>query len=102
MKKFDSIINLTPPIYESDIEFVNNIYRSNKEKKVLIEIENTKGLSSELLKKLDEDIFIRVESGYDKNRIDMYEGVIFSDGTNADYLYDSVSYFGSYIISFFK
>lgn len=102
MKKFDSIINLTPPIYESDIEFVNNIYRSNKEKKVLIEIENTKGLSSELLKKLDEDIFIRVESGYDKDRIDMYEGVIFSDGTNADYLYDSVIYSRNELINILR
>ena len=38
------------------------------QQKILIEIPNTKGISSELLKTLNKDVSIRIEGGYDKER----------------------------------
>ena len=63
-----------------NIEQLNELKRRYPNLNVLVEIPNTYDLSSEMLKKLDKRIAIRVAGGYDKNRIDNCNDIKYDDG----------------------
>ena len=67
MNNYDRKISLTT-LNASTISQINALKTQNPQQKILIEIPNTKGISSELLKNLDKGISIRIEGGYDKSR----------------------------------
>lgn len=79
MNNYDRQISLTT-LDSSTINQINVLKSQNPQQKILIEIQNTKGISSQLLNTLNQDIYIRIEGGYDKaiaNRLgqikDFYE-----------------------------
>ncbi len=102
MNKYDKILKLAIPIKKMDIEFVNDISRQYPNYKILIEIKNTRGLSSKLLENLNENIDIRVEGGYDQTRRKAFKNVIFSDGEDSSYYYEAVIYSRNELINILR
>lgn len=75
-----------------NIEQLNELKRRYPNLNVLVEIPNTYDLSSEMLKKLDKRIAIRVAGGYDKNRIDNCNDIKYDDGETGEYFTTAVIY----------
>lgn len=68
MNNYDRQISLTT-LDSSTINQINVLKSQNPQQKILIEISNTKGISSQLLNKLNQDISIRIAGAYDKERV---------------------------------
>lgn len=72
-----------------NVNYINNICKHYPNSKILIEVQNTKGISSAMLRQLNSNILIRVAGGYDANRISRYGKDLF---WASNYYYDSVIY----------
>lgn len=72
-----------------NVNYVNNICKHYPNSKILIEVQNTKGISSTMLKQLNSNILIRIAGGYDTDRINRYGKDLF---WSSNYYYDSVIY----------
>ncbi len=68
------------------IQDLNNLL-ADEDDEAVIEIPNTKGLSSEMLKELDDRYSIRVAGGYDEERIKDYEKIKFNNGESGEEYY---------------
>ena len=91
MDKYDKKISLAT-LDSSTISQINAIKAKNPQQKILVEIPNTKGISSELLKKLNRDIFIRIAGAYDKERVSRLGNVKYSNGETGEYYTSAVIY----------
>lgn len=74
---------------EKTVAYINSLVGNNN---VLIEIPNTKGISSELVKKLDSRVYIRVSGGYNDELIRNLGNVRYSNGETGEYYTSSVIY----------
>ena len=84
---------------ESTINYINNIVNGNSDN-ILIEIPNTKGISSDLIKKLNDRVFIRVAGGYTDEVVNNMRNVTFRSGNNGyDTYYNSVIYTKNELVS---
>lgn len=79
---------LTP----SKIQELNDMRRKNPSQRILVEIPNTKGISSELLEKLSPRISIRIAGAYDKKLVERRKGVRYVSGETGQYYTDAVIY----------
>lgn len=55
-----------------DINFINNFCNQHPNDKVLVEVQNTKGISSSMIRRVNPNVAIRIAGGYDDNRISRY------------------------------
>ena len=84
---------------ESTVNYINNIVNGNNDN-ILVEIPNTKGISSELIKKLNNRVFIRVAGGFTDEVVNNMRNVTYSDGNNGyDIYYNSVIYTKNELVS---
>lgn len=81
--------NLDEPF---DINYIKSRCNQYPNYKILVEVQNTKGITSSMLKQLDENIGIRIAGAYDEERISRYKGQTFGKETTEDYYYNSVIY----------
>lgn len=91
MSDYDKKIELRT-LNPSIIQQVNTMRKQNPSLKILIEIPNTKGISSELLQTLDSRVSIRIAGAYDKERVSRLGGVNYSNGETGQYYTDAVIY----------
>lgn len=91
MSNYDRKISLTT-LDASTINKINAIKTQNPKQKILVEIPNTKGISSKLLKTLNQDISIRIAGAYDKERVDRLGVVRYSNGETGEYYTSAVIY----------
>ncbi len=71
--KYDYQYKITFRLNEPiDIEYIREISRRYPNSKILVEVQNTKGISSSMIKQLDPSIAIRIAGGYDSDRINRY------------------------------
>lgn len=72
-----------------DVSYVNNFCMRNRGKRILVEVQNTRDITSNMLKQLIPDVKIRIAGGYDQERIDRYgKDINFS----SNYYKDAVIY----------
>ena len=91
MNNYDIKISL-PTLNKHTINKINTIQDQNPHKKILVKIPNTKGISSELLKTLNQDIFIRIAGAYDEERVSRLGNVQYSNGETGEYYTSAVIY----------
>ena len=61
--------NLDEPF---DIDYIQKVCNQSPNSKILVEVQNTKGISSSMIRQLSPNIAIRVAGGYDAERISRY------------------------------
>ena len=73
MMQFDYRYKITFELNEPfDLDYVKRISEKYKDIKILVEVQNTKGITSSMIRQLNSNIAIRIAGGYDKNRINRY------------------------------
>lgn len=75
-----------------DIDFINNACKRYSDNTILVEVQNTKGITSDMLRQLNPNIYIRVAGGYDKDRVERRKDVLFNGGETGRYYTDAVIY----------
>lgn len=79
-----------------NIDEINKYARNYPNDIILVEVTNTKGITSSLLRKLEENVCIRIAGAYDYERINAQKGVIFNNKNGKrraiEYYYGSVIY----------
>ncbi len=85
---------------ESTINYINNIANSGNDN-ILIEIPNTKGISSNLIRKLDNKVSIRVVGGYTDEVVNNMRNVVWGNTSFSAYdtYYNSVIYTKNELVS---
>lgn len=71
-----------------NVEYICDLCRKYANSTMLIEVQNTKGITSRMISMLPDNVLIRVAGGYDENRLNRYG----KDITWDNYYYDSVIY----------
>ena len=72
-----------------DINYVKGMCKKYKDAKILIEVQNTKGITSSMIKQLNPNVAIRIAGGYDKDRIARYGKDL---NWSSNYYYEAVIY----------
>ena len=75
-----------------NVNYVNDCYRKYPNDKILVEVANTKGITSNMLRQLNPRAVIRIAGGYDKKRVEQYKHVKYKGGETGEYIYTSVIY----------
>ncbi len=75
-----------------DINYIKKVCDQYPNSKILIEVQNTKGMTSSMIGQLNSNVLIRVAGGYDKERLEKYKGQRFGNESTEDYYYNSVIY----------
>lgn len=91
MIKYDRTFNFNT-IDQQVIDYVNEIKKNNPGTTILINIPNTKGISSEMLKGLNSKVAIRIAGGYDNDRVEKNKNNRYVGGETGEYYWDSVIY----------
>lgn len=91
MNNYDRKISLTT-LDSSTISQINALKSQNPQQRILIEIPNTKGISSQLLNTLNKDISIRIAGAYDKERVARLGNIQYENGETGEYYTSAVIY----------
>ena len=75
-----------------DINYVKNICKNNPNKKLLIEVQNTKGITSSMIKELGDNIAFRIAGGYDEERVNRKKNTLYTSGETGEYFISAVIY----------
>lgn len=75
-----------------DINYIKNVCDQHPNSKILVEVQNTKGMTSSMVRQLGSNVAIRIAGGYDEERIARYKGRFFGNESTDDYYYNSVIY----------
>lgn len=77
---------------DTAINYLNKSRKENPNAKIVIEISNTRFLSSKQLRKLDSTISIRIAGGYTKERVQARKDTTFKNGETGEYYTSAVIY----------
>lgn len=75
-----------------DINYIKSVCNRYPNSKILVEVQNTKGITSSMIRQLSSNVAIRIAGGYDEERIARYRGLFFGNESTQDYYYNSVIY----------
>ena len=75
-----------------NVNYVNDCYRKYPNDNILVEVANTKGITSNMLRQLNPRAVIRIAGGYDKKRVEQYKHVKYKGGETGEYFYTAVIY----------
>lgn len=71
--KYDYQYKITFTLNEPfDINYINNVCNQYPNSKILVEVQNTKGISSTMIRQLNPNVAVRIAGGYDSERISRY------------------------------
>ena len=88
--KYDYLYKITFALNEPlDIKRINNVCRQYPNSPILVEIQNTKGITSSMIRQLNPNVAIRIAGSYDKDRLERYKGCSFKTESLEDYYYNS-------------
>lgn len=59
--------------FEAGIDYINDFCAKHKGSKILVEVQNTKGITSSMLRRLNEDVSIRIAGGYDEEKVKLHK-----------------------------
>lgn len=92
--KYDYQYKITFKLGEDfDVNYVNRICRQYPNARILVEVQNTKGITSQMLRKLTSNNFsIRIAGGYDQERCERRKDIKFNNGEDGSYYNDAVIY----------
>ena len=72
-----------------DINYIKNVCNQYPNLKILVEVQNTKGISSSMIRQLSSNVAIRIAGGYDEDRISRFGKDIF---LSSNYYTEAVIY----------
>lgn len=75
-----------------DVEYIKKVCGQYPNSNILVEVQNTKGISSSMIRQLGSNVAIRIAGGYDEERLARYKGQFFGKESTEDYYYNSVIY----------
>jgi hypothetical protein len=75
-----------------DVNFVNEYCNKYPNAKILVEVQNTKGITSDMIRRLNPNVGIRVAGGYDEDRIRRHGNLHFRGGETGEYYTSAVIY----------
>lgn len=91
--EFDYQYKITFKLNEPfDIDNVKKVCNQYPDAKILIEVQNTKGITSSMIRQLSSNIAIRVAGGYDEDRIRRHGNMHFRNGETGEYYTSAVIY----------
>lgn len=71
--KYDYQYKITFKLNEPfDINYITNVCNQYPNSKILVEVQNTKGISSSMIRQLSSNVAVRIAGGYDSERISRY------------------------------
>lgn len=71
--KYDYQYKITFKLNEPfDINYIKNVSNQYPNSKILVEVQNTKGMTSSMIRQLGSNVVIRIAGGYDEERISRY------------------------------
>ena len=91
MNQYDGKIKVST-LNSDMIRQINEIQRRDPHKKLYVEIPNTRGISSEMLRQLTPNISIRIEGAYDQERVSRLGDVKYDTGETGEYYTSAVIY----------
>ena len=65
-----------------DVDYIKNFCKSNPTARALIQLEHTKGISSTMIRQLDNSVAIKISGGYDKERVERNKNKTFNKSLN--------------------
>lgn len=75
-----------------DVIYVNNVCNMYPNEKILVEVQNTKGISSLDIRKTNNNVDFRIVGGYDERRVKLNKNSKYKSGETGDYYFSSVIY----------
>lgn len=91
--KYDYQYKITFKLNEPfDINYIKNVCNQYPDAKILVEVQNTKGITSSMIRQLDSNVAIRIAGGYDEDRIRRRGNIRFSNGETGEYYTSAVIY----------
>ena len=76
-----------------NVDFINRVCDEHPNQKILIEIPNTKGITSQMLRQIkSQNVAIRIAGGYDDDRVRRRKDTVFNNGETGQYYIDAVIY----------
>lgn len=75
-----------------NVSEVNNLYNMHPNENILVEVANTKGITSSMLRQLNSRAVIRIAGAYDKERVEKNKNVVFKSGETGKYFQTAVIY----------
>lgn len=75
-----------------DVNAINSVCDAKRGETVLIEVPNTKGITSSDIRRLRDNCAIRVSGGYDEDRINRHGNLKFKNGETGEYYTTAVIY----------
>ena len=75
-----------------DVFRVNYARDKTPGNRILVEVQNTKGITSSMIRSLERGVAIRVAGGYDSNRVNWGKDITYSNGEKGTYYYNAVIY----------
>ena len=71
--KYDYQYKITFKLNEPfDINYIKNVCNQYPNSKILVEVQNTKGMTSSMIRQLGSNVAIRIAGGFDAERISRY------------------------------
>ena len=84
---------------EFNINQINEYIKNNPNHKVLVKLNNTVGISSEMINKISKNIDIRIAGAFDDTRINNYKKARFYNEEHTKYVTCQEAYYNSVIYS---
>lgn len=75
-----------------NLDYINSICSQYRGSMVLVEVPNTKGITSSMLEALPANADIRIAGGYDVKRVADKKGIVYKNGETGEYYIDAVIY----------
>lgn len=75
-----------------DINYIKNVCNQYPNSRILVEVQNTKGITSSMIRQLSPNISIRIAGGYDTDRIRRHGNIRFKNGETGEYYTSAVIY----------
>lgn len=75
-----------------DINYIKKVCNQYPNSKILVEVQNTKGITSSIIRQLEPNVSIRIAGGYDEERLTRTSNIKFSNGETGEYYNSAVIY----------
>lgn len=75
-----------------DINYIKKVCNQYPNSKILVEVQNTKGITSSMIRQLEPNVSIRIAGGYDEERLTRNSNIKFSNGETGEYYNSAVIY----------
>ena len=75
-----------------DINYIKKVCNQYPNSKILVEVQNTKGITSSMIRQLEPNVSIRIAGGYDEERLTRNSNIKFGNGETGEYYNSAVIY----------